>query len=230
VKRTAVAIACIAFISGIALSAGKQNADFGHVKINTLEAKALSIGGDPINGTDGIGLSSAATGSATTTTAVATEAIGVWHLTTITLSDAPIPVTYGGSGTNSSGGLQIYEFPLGLVKIGMVSVSGWTTASNASLAVTDGGDFSLGTTIGTGSDLSSTEINLLDAKISIDPITNVTSTVAAFDDSSEYMFDGSATANKVFANILIDSNDITAAVTPTIDAVIKILWMNFGDY
>jgi len=52
VKRTAVAIACIACIAGIVYAAGKQNADFGHVKMNTLEVKTLKIGGDPINGTD----------------------------------------------------------------------------------------------------------------------------------------------------------------------------------
>jgi len=168
-------------------------------------------------------------GSATGSTETATESLAYIQKTIIVLDDTPIVVTDLTGSTNSCGGTKIYEFPEGQIYILGFQVEDFTFATNSVIDNDHGGDFSFGTTVGTGSDLSTTEIDLTDAKVSIDPVTNVTDAVSALDTVAESYFDGTATAKDVYCNILLDGGDIDADTTNTVDATVTIIWANLGD-
>lgn len=161
-----------------------------------------------------------------TTVSAAQQATAV-HTTTITCDDTPVTITYGGSGTNSVGGVKIYDMPEGRVLVLGVTVEDMTVAPVAAMgfAGTDGGDFSVGTAVASGTSLTSTGADLCPST-SIDAITNVTDSALA----ASAQFDGTSTAKDIYANFLVDADDITNNATMTFDATVKVTWINLGDY
>lgn len=155
----------------------------------------------------------------------------VCRQTVLTVDDLAVPITYGGAGTNSSGGVKLFDFPEGRILVHGVTVKDVVftvaTATNG-LAGTDGGDFALGTVIGSGADLTSTEADLC-PKTSIDPITNSVSAALA----ASAQFDGTSTSKDLYFNMLVDANDISADMTNdelTVDCTVTVTWSNLGDY
>lgn len=161
------------------------------------------------------------------TTVTATQSYGEVHKTVITCADTPVTITYGGSGTNSVGGVKIYDMPEGRLLVLGVVVEDMTvdpTEANG-FAGTDGGDFALGTTVVSGATLATTEVDLCPAT-SIDAITNVVDSALA----ASAQFDGTTTAKDVYVNFLVDADDITNSAALTFDATVEITWMSLGDY
>jgi len=159
----------------------------------------------------------------------AVETYGIVNKTVLTLSDVPIAVTDLTGSTNSCGGTKIYDFPAGQIYVLGFMVENFTFKTNATIDNAHGGDFAFGTTVGAGPDLTSTEIDMTDAKVSIDTITNVVDAVSAFDSVAESYWDGTATAVDLYVNVLLDGDDIDATTTNNVDATVKIHWINLGD-
>ena len=168
-------------------------------------------------------------GTGVTATVTATETYGGVHKTVLTLADVPISVTDLTGTTNSCGGTQIYDFPAGEIYILGFMVDNFDFETNSVIDDGHGGDFAFGTTVGTGPDLTGTEIDMTDAKVSIDPIQTAVDAVTEFDDIGESRFDGTATAKDLYVNLLIDGGDIDADTTNTVDATVTIHWINLGD-
>jgi len=163
------------------------------------------------------------------TTVTAAERSAFINRTVLTLDDVAIAVTDLTGTTNSCGGTKIYDFPAGEIYILGFMVENFTFATNSVIDTAHGGDFAFGTTVGTGPDLTGTEIDLTDAKVSIDPIGTVTDALTELDDIGESRFDGTATAKDVYVNVLLDGGDIDADTTNTVDATVTMLWINLGD-
>jgi len=155
--------------------------------------------------------------------------LGPFHQTVLVGSGVQIPVTDLTGSTNSCGGVKIYDFPEGAFVLLSFQVDAFTFATNAVIDNDHGGDYAFGTTIGTGPDLTSTEIDFTDAKVSIDPVTNVTDAASALDSLAEAYFNGTATAKDLYVNVLLDGGDIDADVTNAVDFSATLLWMESGD-
>jgi len=233
---------------------------------------------------------------------------GAYNKTTLRIAGETLAITYGGSGTNSSGGIKVYDFPVGRLVVHGVVVDNFkfTPSYTATgLATNDGGDFSFGTATASGSDLTGTEVDLC-PKTSLDPfiasadggdatgyltaatiasdtaavgtaltedtgavgtavtmdtyitngipmVTNVyltTSTIVTNADlttatiatnwtitttagssalANAVQLDGTTTAKDLYANLLVDADDITGSATGTVSALVHILWSNIGD-
>jgi hypothetical protein len=174
------------------------------------------IDGVPTSGTVGTGV---------TATVTSTESYGQVNKTVLALAAVPVAVTYGGSGTNSVGGTKVYDFPAGRLLVLGVTVDNFTIGNSLSLGATDGGDFSFGTATASGTNLSSTAVDLC-PKTSIDPITNRVDAALA----ASAQFDGTSTAKDMYVNLLIDANDMTNNATPGVTGTVTIHWLNLGDY
>lgn len=166
-------------------------------------------------------------GAVNGTTVAATQSYGEVHKTVVTCTDTPATITYGGSGTNSVGGVKVYDMPEGRILVLGVTVKDMTVIPVAAngFSVTDGGDFSLGTTVAAGAALETTGVDLCPAT-SIDAVTNVTSAALA----ASAQFDGTTTAKDVYVNFLVDADDVTNNATLTFSATTEITWINLGDY
>ena len=166
-------------------------------------------------------------GAVNGTTVTAVQLAPQIYQTTLTLDDTPASITYVGPATNSVGGVKVYDFPEGRILVLGVTVDNMTVTpvDGAGFGVTDGGDFSLGTALATGTNLASTGADLCPST-SIDAVTNITDSALA----SSAQFDGTATAKDVYVNFLVDADDITNSAALTFDATVTITWLKLGDY
>ena len=162
-------------------------------------------------------------GTANGATVTETVSLGVINKTTVTMASTPLVLTYGGAGTNSSGGIKIYDFPKGRISVLGVVVSDFNVATNTLLEASDTGDFAFGTTVGTGPDLSSTEIDLC-PKTTLATMTNLTDSALA----AAAQFDGRTTAKDFYANLMVDADEISETSTNATSATIVFWWMNLG--
>jgi len=166
-------------------------------------------------------------GAVNGTTVAAVQLAPQVYQTTIAMSDTPASITYVGPDTNSVGGVKVYDFPEGRILVLGVTVADMTVTpvDGGGFGVTDGGDFSLGTALATGTNLASTGADLCPST-SIDAVTNITDSALA----ASAQFDGTATAKDAYVNFLVDANDITNNAALTFDATVTITWMKLGDY
>ncbi|MCP4493409.1 MAG: hypothetical protein GY820_39795 [Gammaproteobacteria bacterium] len=162
-------------------------------------------------------------------TVTASEQSRFINKTTLSLNDVAIAVTDLTGTTNSCGGTKIYDFPAGQIYVLGFQVENFAFTTNATIGATAGGDYAFGTTVGAGPALTTTEIDLTDAAVSIDPIVTVTDAISAFDTVAESQWDGTATAKDIYVNLLIDGGDIAADTTNTVDATVTMYWLNLGD-
>ena len=130
---------------------------------------------------------------------------------TLTLANLSVPIINGngGAGTNWTGGVKIYDFPEGLLDIEAVLVSDVIMATSMVVAVTEGGDWALGTAIEAGDTLATaTAVDLCPAT-SCDTWATTNSGYLAAGTN----FDGTATAIDAYFNVSVDSGDISATTT-----------------
>ena len=165
-----------------------------------------------------------AVASAVSATATTAETMFLPYKTVITCNDVPITnIIYGGSGTNSSGYVKLYDFDEGVTDIELVTVANVIitpsdASTNTGFAAADGCDWALGTVAAAGGTISSTEVDLCPST-SQDPMNSTNSSLLG----AGVTFDGTSTAKDMYFNLLVDADDITNGIgLCTFDATITI--------
>ena len=161
----------------------------------------------------------AANGSAVT----ATESYSSGGKIILVIDDLDVPIINGngGTGTNWTGGVKIYDFAECLLDIESVLVSDVIMATSTVVTASEGGDWACGTTIEAGNTLAtSTAVDLCPATSTDAWITTNSNNLAA-----GVIFDGTAAAKDMYFNVSVDSGDISGATTVTVDsATIQVNW------
>jgi len=139
-----------------------------------------------------------------------------------------VPIT--STNAAAAAGVKILDggFPEGHIVIhGAVAkdVTFTVTATNG-VDGTDNGDFAIGTAVGAGTAMTTTEVNIIPSTAQ-DDMTNVTDGVIA-DDA---IIDGSAAAIDIFVNLMIDADVANAVHTNavTTSGEVIILWSLISD-
>lgn len=170
-------------------------------------------------------------GTVGTGTTASEQGSSVVHKTVLTMDD--VLVTVGNTTGISFGGTKIYDFPAGRILVLGVTADDIsfdvTNAGNVTpIAITHGGDISIGTTAPTDGTLTNADVDLLPST-SIDPIS---AGVAGAALAASAQFDGTATAKDAFFNIIIDDADVADGASDVlmVNGVVTIHWINLGDY
>lgn len=159
------------------------------------------------------------------TTVAAAESTGFDRVTELTLTSVAVAIPHTGWGTtitNTSGGTKIYDMPKGRILVRACGVEDLTTATNRYMFATNICSYALGTTVGSGAALTSTEVDLCPTNVPIQMTNTLDNSLAA---SAE--FDGRSTAKDVYLNQLIDINIVGGFLFPTtnyISGKVHILW------
>lgn len=149
---------------------------------------------------------------------------GILNKSTIRLAGESMTITYNGSGTNHTGGVKIYDFPEGRILVHGVVVDNFKFVGTSGIATNEGGDFAIGTVSATLGTIATTEEDLT-PETSLDPFSDSADSELA----AAAQFDGTATAVDAYVNVLVDSGDLSANGTGTVDCVVYILWSLIGD-
>ena len=156
----------------------------------------------------------------------------VIHKTIITCTAVPLVLT-DESGTVVYGGVQIYDFPEGLICTLGAVVTGSMTGVEVN--ATWEGDVALGSvTATTGASLTGTEADIMPsvdiaaATAKVGPVDAV-SVATALTESGALWYDGTATALNMFLNFNVDEDGANATSTGAFTGTIAITWMNLGD-
>lgn len=167
-------------------------------------------------------------GAAAGTGVTAAQGAVVTRKTRITLDGAEVTMTDATTNGNH-GGLKIYDFPTGLIRIvgaiAAVSVEGLDTGVDADAAVVA----SLGTVVvaNTNETLTSTEADI------------IASTAATFTDAAgtfngvsaaDVTFDGTGTPKGLYINFAVPGADADGGDTFTLDGYVDIFWEFLGDH
>ena len=148
---------------------------------------------------------------------------------TITISDD--------AGVAQYGGVQVYDFPQGMVVTFGAQVNGTFTGGVTGTIIDNfDGDVALGTvTATTGATLTSTEANIMQsvaisagASDKLAPVDAV-SVATALTESGARWLDGTATAIDMFLNFVIDDDATHEAGTASFTGTIVFLWAMLGD-
>ncbi len=159
----------------------------------------------------------------------------VGRRTEITLSGTTITIT-DDAGVAQYGGVKIYDFPLGLINVKSVIVSGLLTAGVTGTIIDNwDGDVAVGTvTATTGSTLTSTEADILPSTAVSAGASDKIGVVTAFPvptaltESGARWLNGTATAIDAFLNFLIDDDATHTTGTATFAGKVIINWTNEG--
>ena len=185
-----------------------------------------AIFGDPL---DGAGTMPATTGL--TVAEYGNDVSG--RKTVLTCSSVTVTIS-DDAGVAQYGGVQVYDFPLGLIWIKGAVVSGTLTAGVTG-TITDNweGDVALGTvTATTGATLVSTEATILQSTSVVAGASDKIGVVSAFPvatqvtESGSRHIDGTVTAADCFLNFVIDDNMTHTAGTATFTGTITLFWQN----
>lgn len=159
---------------------------------------------------------------------------GLYHQTTITLTDVEIALT-DEPGVIAYGGLKIYDLPVGAIVVQAAVSDLDVTKSSAGVNVDWDGNFSLGTvTAGNDADLTGKEVDIL-AKTAM-PQAAAGATTANGGAATNGYLDGTTTAGAaadVYLNVLVDDADHDVTSTPCsliFNGTIKLTWFVAGDY
>lgn len=159
---------------------------------------------------------------------------GLYHQTTITLTDVEIALT-DEPGVIAYGGLKIYDLPVGAIVVQAAVSDLDVTKSSAGVNVDWDGNFSLGTvTAGNDADLTGKEVDIL-AKTAT-PQAAAGATTANGGAATNGYLDGTTTAGAaadVYLNVLVDDADHDVTSTPCsliFNGTIKLTWFVAGDY
>lgn len=158
---------------------------------------------------------------------------GVIHQTVLTCTALPISIA-DDAGVAQYGGVQIYDFPAGLLTTLGAVIDGAVTGY-ASLIDTFDGDVAIGTAAATtGATLVSTEADILQSVALSQAVAEVAncdavSVATALTESGARWLDGTGTAKDAYLNFVIDDNAAHGAGTATFTGTITITWINLGD-
>ena len=158
---------------------------------------------------------------------------GLIHQTILTCTALPIAIS-DDAGVAQYGGVQVYDFPVGLLMTLGAVIDGSLTGY-ASLIDTFDGDVALGTaTATTGTTLTGTEADILQSTALTQAVGEVAncdavSAATALTESGARWLDGTATAKDAFLNFVIDDNAAHGAGTATFTGTVTITWINLGD-
>lgn len=153
------------------------------------------------------------------------------------LTCTALPVTISDdAGVAQYGGVQVYDFPEGLVAfLGGVIDGSLTAGVTGTIIATWDGDVALGTaTATTGATLTGTEADLLQSTAVTQAVAKVAnvdavSLATALTESGARWHDGTATAKDMFLNFVIDDDATHTAGTAAFTGTITFTWMNLGD-
>lgn len=158
---------------------------------------------------------------------VVEEGDGIYHRTTITLAAQAI-VLADEAGVVLYGGLKVYDFPAGVVKV-LGAVANLTIAVAGNLSATAAGDFGLGTaTAGNNNALAGTEQNIIPTT-EVGPLVGSAGTAKGANVADIAPLDGHTTPVDLYLNHLWDDTDHNGG-TMTVSGTIVIHWLNLGDY
>lgn len=141
------------------------------------------------------------------------------------------------AGTAQYGGVQVYDFPQGMLLVKGVRISGILTAGTTGTIINNwDGDVAAGTvTATTGSTLTGTEANIMQSvAVSAgasdkDGVVTAASVATALTESGARWLDGSSTAINMFLNFVIDDETSHTAGTATFNGTIEFNWEMLGD-
>jgi len=168
--------------------------------------------------------------AAVQSTVVATEyGDDIWHKTVLTLTACPISIS-DDAGVAQYGGVQVYDFPAGLISLNAAMISGnLTLGTTGTIIDAFTGVNALGSaTAGTGATLTSTEATWLASTANA----TASSKVAAIDSVSAAAVvpqDGTATAKDMFLNFAIADDASHTAGTGSFTGTIEFVWCLIGD-
>ena len=173
-------------------------------------------------------------GIASTTTAVE-YGNRVLHRTRITCTATPITIT-DDAGVAQYGGVQLYDFPAGMIMTLGATIDGSiTTAVTGTIIAASEGDVALGTvTATTGATLTGTEADILQSVALTTAVSNVAnsdaqSVATALTESGARWHDGTATAKDLFLNFVIDDDATHTTGTASFTGVVEFTWTSLGD-
>lgn len=160
-----------------------------------------------------------------------TTGTGPWFQTVLTLSSVGVAITDADDGNGAGGGTKLFTFPEGHIKIaGAHYTSGvdGVAADSTDVAAADATyDIGLGSTVGIGPELATTEQDIL-TKIEGDLASSLATVASA--DSTDLTLDGSTTAAACFINIAIEEADSTAGTdNVAFSGTVTLTWANLGD-
>ncbi len=229
------------YLDNVSVLSGTEAAYIDGITEGTVTAqKAVVVDSNKdITGFRNIGLtgevsSSSGAGTAAGTGVAATEkGDGIIHKTVLTFTNVAVPLT-DEPGVVAYGGLKVYDFPEGAIRIfGAVSDVD-LTKSSAGVIDTWDGDMSVGTaTAGNDATLSGTEADIIPSTATPQAVAGATTANAQSTASEDTVHDGTTTAKDVYFNLLVDDTDHDVTTTPCnliLNGTLTILWANLGDY
>lgn len=202
-------------------SAVSVNANVKKMRAVDLDAPSEDVGGIP------------AAVKAYITAVEKGDPAGVLHQTILTCTALPITVA-DDAGVAQYGGVQVYDFPAGLLMT-MGAVIDGSVTGYASLIDTFDGAVALGTaTATTGATLVGTEADIMPSVALTQAVAEVAncdavSVATALTESGSRWLDGTATAKDMFLNFVIADNAAHGAGTATFTGTITVTWINLGD-
>lgn len=168
--------------------------------------------------------------AAVQSTVVATEyGDDIWHKTKLVLTACPISIT-DDPGVAQYGGVQIYDFPAGLISLDAAMITGnLTLGTTGTIINTFTGVNALGSvTASTGATLTGTEATWLASTANA----TAAAKVAAVDSVSAAAVapqDGTTTAKDMFLNFAIADDVSHTSGTGSFTGTIEFVWCLIGD-
>ena len=159
----------------------------------------------------------------------------VLHKTVITCTATPVTIT-DDAGVAQYGGVQLYDFPEGMLNFQGATIDGSITGGvTGTIIATFDGDVALGTaTATTGATLVGTEADYLTSTALTQAVASVAnadaqSVATALTESGARWLDGTATAKDLFLNFVIDDDATHTAGTASFTGVVSFVWMTLGN-
>lgn len=161
---------------------------------------------------------------------------GPVHRTVFECNQVTVTIT-DDAGVAQYGGVQLYDFPEGMICNLGAQVNGTLTAGVTGTIIDNwDGDVALGSaTATTGATLTGTEADFMQSvAVSAgasdkDGVVDAVSVATALTESGARWFDGTATAKDLFLNFVIDDDATHTTGTAEFTGTINILWVSFGD-
>ena len=154
---------------------------------------------------------------------------GTINKTVLTLTATPVTITDDPGVAQYGGTAKLYDLPEGAISfIGCVVDGDLTLGTTGTIIDTYNGDVALGTvTATTGATLTGTEADIM-ASV---PLSQAVAKVAATEavSANTTIVDGTATAQDVFLNFVIDDDATHTSGTGTFTGTVTLSWANTGD-
>lgn len=162
------------------------------------------------------------------------EGGGPFHFTTLTLTNVTIALV-DNAGVDAHGGLKVYDFPAGVIRILGAVLATALTKSSAGVDASFDGDVGVGSVVvAAGATLATTEQDIIPTTATPQAVAGVT-TANGKSTTTEgaAVFDGTSTSLDLYINLLVDDADHDVTGTPCnliLNGTLKIAWINLGDY